>query len=368
MTLGFRGSSSTPERHAMSTWRSDLSPSAVRRLPSDLLHPDHEMYRRLLAGVIRLDQWDPTQSANLAAALYADLRTKQPHMLATDLGHVLAGRLDVDRPSIFAAPRSGYHGHASDPATLVFGAWLSSVDLPAHETLAPFSRQTTLDAKGHLADRGIIWEPIENISHAPMPQVNAIVLHRTASRTARGTLDTWRTREAGTGAHFLIDRDGTIQQTVSVDRQAWHVGAIRSRGEVEGTITPEDQRELSAARNSQAEWRGTAVRAVSRIESGRPYPERYPTNADSIGIEVVARYHPDTQRWDDPTLEQTMAITRLVESLQRNFGLTDEDVYAHDAISRKTPGEGNGLYVAALAGPTPSIDDAGRVPATGPQR
>ncbi|WP_165942311.1 peptidoglycan recognition family protein [Luteimonas terricola] len=341
---------------------------STARLPLDPLHPDHEMYQRLLAGVAALDRWEPAQASNLAAALYADLRAKQPHMLASDLGRVLAGDPMAQRPSLFAAPRSGYHAHTSDPAILLFSTPITAADHPASQTLMPFGRHTTIDHTGYLTDPGITRTPISAISHAPMPQVNGVVLHRTESSTAASTLSTWRARDAGTGAHFLIDRDGTIHQTVSVNRQAWHVGAIRSRGEVEGTITMDDRRELDAARNGQAEWRGPAVRAVSRIESSRPYPERYPGNADSIGIEVVGRYHPATQRWDDPTPEQTAAINLLMESLQRNFGLTDEDVYEHDAISRKTPGEGAGLYVPAPPGLGPDAADAGRVPVAGPQR
>lgn len=338
------------------------------RLPSDALHPDHEMYQRLSAGVAALDRWSPEQSANLAAALYADLRTRQPRMLAADLGRVLAGDPAAERPSVFAAPRAGYHSHTSDPAALLFSAPVAAAERPAHEALAPFGRHITIDRAGFLLDAGITRTPIPAISHAAMPQVNGIVLHRTESSTAASTLATWRNRDAGTGAHFLIDRDGTVHQTVSVDQQAWHVGAIRSRGEVEGTITPDDQRELLAARGDQSEWRGTAVRAVSRIESGKPYPERYPTNADSIGIEVVGRYHPATQRWDDPTPQQTASINRLMESLQRNFGLGNEDVYEHDAISRKTPGEGAGLYTPAAPGVGLDTDDAVRVPIPGQHR
>src|SRR5690606_8103386 len=93
--------------------RIDLTGSSTARLPLDPLHPDHEMYQRLLAGVTALDRWGPAQASNLAAALYADLRTKQPHMLASDLGRVLAGDPIAQRPSLFAAPRSGYHSHTS---------------------------------------------------------------------------------------------------------------------------------------------------------------------------------------------------------------------------------------------------------------
>jgi len=340
-----------------------------KRLPSDPLHPDHEMYQRLLEGVLALNLWDPRQNGNLAAALYADLRGKQPHMLASDLGPVVIGDPAAERPSLFATPRAGYHAHTGDPAALIFSAPVAAAERQATEALAAFSRQTTIDHNGYLTDPGITRAPIARIAHGPMPQVNGIVLHRTESSTSDSTLNTWRTREAGTGAHFLIDRDGTIHQTVSVDRQAWHVGAIRSRGEVEGTITAQDQRELDAARGGQAEWRGAAVRAVNRVEATRPYPERYPTNADSIGIEVVGRYDPATQTWDAPTPGQAAAIQHLIGSLQRNFGLTNEDVYQHDVISRKTPGEGAGLYdTSADPGVAPAAPDLGGLPRPAPQR
>lgn len=237
---------------------------------------------------------------------------------------------------------------------------------PAPQSLAPFGRETTIGPDGFLTDPGITRTPVAKIEHGAMPQVNGIVLHRTDSSTAAGTLSTWRTRADATGAHFLIDVDGTINQTVSVDRQAWHVGPVRSRGEVEGTITPGDQRELDSARGTTPEWRASAVKAVSAVEATRPYPERYPSNGDSVGIEVVGRYNPATQTWDPPTAAQQASIQRLVGTLQNNFGLNDHDVYQHDVISRKTPGEGAGVYTPA-APAVPAPDAAGMSPA-GPSR
>lgn len=335
------------------------------RLPSDPLHPDHEMYQRILAGVQDLQRWSPEHNANLAAALYAEIRSRQPHMAARDIGQVVAGDADAPRPSIFALPRAGYHVHDPDPAALRFGVAVEAASRPAHATLAPFGRETTIGRDGFLTDPGVVPSAIARIAHGVMPHVNGIVLHRTESSTAASTLHTWKSREAGTGAHFLIDTDGTIHQTVSVDGQAWHVGAVRSRGEVEGTITPDDQRELDAARGTTPEWRASAVRAVSRIESTRPYPERYPTNGDSVGIEVVGRYNAATRTWDPPTEAQRASIQRLVGTLQNNFGLTDHDVYEHDIISRKTPGEGAGLYAPAV--PAVVADAPGMSPA-GPSR
>jgi N-acetylmuramoyl-L-alanine amidase len=343
-----------------------MAGSPTVRLPSDPLHPDHEMYQRVLTGVQGLQRWTPEQNANLAAALYADIRSRQPHMAAQDIGQVVAGDPRAPQPSVFALPGAGYHTHDADPAALRFGVPIAAASRPAHTSLAPFGRDTTIGQDGFLTDPGIVRTAVPRIEHGAMPQVNGIVLHRTESSTAAGTLSTWRTREAGTGAHFLIDTDGTIHQTVSVDRQAWHVGAVRSRGEVEGTITPGDQRELDAARGTTPEWRGTAVRAVSRIESTRPYPERYPTNGDSVGIEVVGRYNAATSTWDPPTTEQRASIRRLVGTLQNNFGLNDHDVYQHDVISRKTPGAGAGLYTPVVP-PAPAADAAGVSPA-GPTR
>jgi hypothetical protein len=330
------------------------------RLPSDPLHPDHEMYQRILAGVQDLQRWTPAQNTNLAAALYAEVRSRQPHMAAQDIDRIVAGDPDAARPSVFALPRAGYHTHDPDPAALRFGASIEAVSQPAQSSLAPFARETTIGRDGFLTDPGIVRTQVHKIEHGAMPQVNGIVLHRTESSTAASTLNTWRTRAAGTGAHFLIDTDGTIHQTARVDRQAWHVGAVRSRGEVEGTITPGDQRELDAARGGLPEWKGTAVRAVGRVESTRPYPERYPTNGDSVGIEVVGRYNAATQTWDPPTAAQTASIQQLVGTLQNNFGLTDHDVYQHDVISRKTPGEGAGLYVPHAPAPdAPGMSSAG---------
>lgn len=89
---------------------------------------------------------------------------------------------------------------------------------------------------------------------------------------------------------------------------------------------------------------GNDFTAVNRVESGKPYPQRYPTNADSIGIEAVATYDERARTWQAPTEQQTASIRRLVGILQQNYGLNDNDIYQHDVVSYKTQGEGGGLY------------------------
>lgn len=336
---------------------------STTRLPSDPLHPDNEMYQRVLTGVQGLGQFNAEQSANVAAALYADIRSRQPHMAASDIGQIVAGDPKAPQPSVFALPRADYHSHNADPAALRFTAATASATRPAQESLAPYGREISIGADGFLTDPGITRTAIPRLERGEMPQVDGIVLHRTESSTASSTLNAWR-NDRPYGTHFLIDKDGTIHQTSSLNRQTAHVGPIRSRGEDEGTIPAAEQRELDAARRAVT---GTSARvaAVNGIEADKPYPERYPSNRDSVGIEVVGRYNQATQTWDAPTPEQTASIQRLVGTLQNNFGLTDHDVYQHDRIAYKTAGEGAGLYTPAAA--VPAADPAG-VSTGGPTR
>jgi N-acetyl-anhydromuramyl-L-alanine amidase AmpD len=56
-----------------------------------------------------------------------------------------------------------------------------------------------------------------------MTHVQGIIVHQTGSPTARSTLNGYGVARAN-GAHFLIDKDGTIYQTASVLKQTAHVG------------------------------------------------------------------------------------------------------------------------------------------------
>src|SRR5690606_24266595 len=88
-------------------------------------------------------------------------------------------------------------------------------------------------------------------------------------------------------------------------------------------------------------------------EKVKDYPERYPVNEDSVGIEVVSRCinncgpnDAGTPEWEAPTPEQAESIADIVGILQDAYSLADADVYEHDVISYKTPGEGAGLWSA----------------------
>jgi N-acetyl-anhydromuramyl-L-alanine amidase AmpD len=78
----------------------------------------------------------------------------------------------------------------------------------------------TIDQDGVIRDARVKVELISQIAHGPLIHIDAIVVHQTDSSTAKGTLAGYRTDSKGLGTHFLIDKDGTIYQTVALKKSA----------------------------------------------------------------------------------------------------------------------------------------------------
>lgn len=79
-------------------------------------------------------------------------------------------------------------------------------------------------------------------------------------------------------------------------------------------------------------------KAIDAIERGKGYPDRYPVNADSVGIELVGR-HLDDATYEPVTGAQAMSLQWLIDALYANFGLGASDVFRHPEVSYKNPGE-----------------------------
>ena len=178
---------------------------------------------------------------------------------------------------------------------------------------------------------------LESNDHDPLVKKDAIVIHQTGAETAQSTFNQYenpgsKSRE-GVGAHFLVDTDGTIYQTAGLDRQAWHVGQVKSRCQEEGTCSPADEQALKKA----------GPQAIDDYEKKKAYPDRYPTNQDSIGIEVVGAFDKKTGQYSPPTDAQIKATGGLVNALRAKYGIGEKDVYPHEQISHKSPGEGSGF-------------------------
>ncbi|SHN46173.1 N-acetylmuramoyl-L-alanine amidase [Chitinophaga sp. CF418] len=73
---------------------------------------------------------------------------------------------------------------------------------------------------------------------------------------------------------------------------------------------------------------------------GEVKDKSYPTNSNSIGIEVVGAFNDETEEWEPVTPEQIISTAWLTNNLLNRYGLGFDDIYSHDQISKKEPGEG----------------------------
>ncbi len=80
------------------------------------------------------------------------------------------------------------------------------------------------------------------------------------------------------------------------------------------------------------------VKALDAHERAKTYPQRYPINGDSIGIEIVGRSI-DAKTYESVTSEQNNSLQWLTGELYAHFSISQQDVYRHPAVSYKNPGE-----------------------------
>ena len=187
-------------------------------------------------------------------------------------------------------------------------------------------------------------------------QTKAIILHRTNTDTSLQAVNGFL---GGLGTHFLIDTDGTIYQCASLYKYTQHVGKIGSK------CYDNDTCDENYKKTILGYYQGKIPKQIhdnvrKEEEKNFTYPNRYPINSESIGIEVVGKANNlkilpidkkypqiifNTATWDTPTQAQKDSIKNLVEILKEEYNLSDDDVYEHDDISlQKTRGEAKGLY------------------------
>lgn len=187
-------------------------------------------------------------------------------------------------------------------------------------------------------------------------QTKAIILHRTNTDTSLQAVNGFL---GGLGTHFLIDTDGTIYQCASLYKYTQHVGKIGSK------CYDNDTCDENYKKTILGYYQGKIPKQIhdnvrKEEEKNFTYPNRYPINSESIGIEVVGKANNlkilpidkkypqiifNTATWDTPTQAQKDSIKNLVEILKEEYNLSDDDIYEHDDISpQKVRGEAKGLY------------------------
>ncbi|PXF29915.1 hypothetical protein WH50_18365 [Pokkaliibacter plantistimulans] len=178
------------------------------------------------------------------------------------------------------------------------------------------------------------------IEHGPIGQINAIVLHRTGAPTARSTLAAYSNKTAG--AHFLISETGKIYQTASLGQKCWHVGQLRSRCEKAHSCSDEEARKITDILNRKNTGWSKKFTLISRMEAAKPYPLRFPSNNDSIGIEITGTLADSSHRYETPNDLQLKSVYWLLDGLISKYGVTLEDIYAHGPIAHKDENESEG--------------------------
>ncbi|MET3217791.1 UNVERIFIED_ORG: N-acetyl-anhydromuramyl-L-alanine amidase AmpD [Burkholderia territorii] len=195
-----------------------------------------------------------------------------------------------------------------------------------------------ISKQGHVDAERIQVKIFSEIERSPMNTVNGIVVHQTDSPTAESTFNSYRKKGAN-GAHFLIDKDGTIYQTASLIKRTNHVGKLKSRC----IITHEcPAAELKIASGMEHKYTKLSIH-----EHKKTWPNRYPSNNDSIGIELVGESHdkdvPGTNRkekvYEDVTEKQNSSLQWLIKELTETLYISSQEIYRHPQLSYKTPTE-----------------------------
>lgn len=205
---------------------------------------------------------------------------------------------------------------------------------------------------GKVIDKRVEIKTYSSIEHGAIGKVTSIVLHRTGSSKTEGTLDAYAKGQK-TGAHFLIDKSGHIYQTANLKKSCHHVGILLPRCDIEKNCDPNELKTITALIHEKGFSFSRRASNLSRHESGKKYPLRYPNNNDSIGIEVAGKFLEVEGSFEEPTLEQFSSLKWLVETLIEEYGLDlRSDVYAHGAIARKKVSEGAQLLQYLFSGAT----------------
>jgi len=192
-----------------------------------------------------------------------------------------------------------------------------------------------VNSLGHVIDPNVKLSINAHIERGAMSSVSGIIVHQTGGATAQSSLSSYANPKAN-GAHFLIDKDGTIYQTASLTQQTWHVGSLKARCVAEFRCTKTDRAALKRY-NPAAEH---------KRESAKTVPDRYPSNRDSIGIELVGGLTPakanepaEKRVYETVTAEQNKSLAWLIQGLRELFTIPPAEVFRHPVVSRKNPTE-----------------------------
>ena len=196
-----------------------------------------------------------------------------------------------------------------------------------------------IDAKGEVVDARIKRAISPALEIGEMKVVHGIIVHQTDSSNAASTLNTYKPTKDNpkpSGAHFLIDKDGTIYQTVSIYKKAPHVGNLKSRCVAQHPCSPTELKALKGQ---------NIGKQIGRVEAKKKWPAKYPSNDDSIGIEIVGEAFPKggpvvaKRTYESVTKEQQASLQWLIQELSFTLNVQMAEVFRHPTVSWKNKTE-----------------------------
>jgi N-acetyl-anhydromuramyl-L-alanine amidase AmpD len=192
-----------------------------------------------------------------------------------------------------------------------------------------------LDSQGYVLNARVQRTPRPLIEHGALQRISGIIVHQTGGASGASSLSSYTMQNAN-GAHFLIDKDGTIYQTASLFRQTWHVGKLRARCLAEHRCS---STELHALRHF-------SPRAEHRMETAKHVPQRYPSNEDSVGIEIVGavvagrgQNSAEQGTYETVNAQQNASLRWLISELTSTFSIPMTEIFRHPVVSCKNPTE-----------------------------
>ncbi len=209
-----------------------------------------------------------------------------------------------------------------------------------------------IDDQGMLLSAHVRAKRFPQIEKQPMVEVRGVVVHQTGADRAVSSFNSYGNANAN-GAHFLIDKDGVIYQTASVYKRTNHVGALQARCLAEYTCKPAEFKKSSAFPQTSVVDRTHAIEVLKSV------PARYPSNADSIGIEIVGKpnlppgkvapkgatprqqevYFNNNAVYEPVNTAQNISLRWLVAELIQTLKVSEKEVFRHPVVSRKNPTE-----------------------------
>jgi N-acetyl-anhydromuramyl-L-alanine amidase AmpD len=188
-----------------------------------------------------------------------------------------------------------------------------------------------VDTQGYVLNARVQRAPRPLIERGVLQRINGIIVHQTGGSSGASSLSSYAMQNAN-GTHFLIDKDGTIYQTASLFRQTSHVGRLRARCVAEHRCSPGELQTL----------KHFSPRTEHRMEMAKQVPQRYPSNEDSVGIEIVGavvagkgQNPAELGVYETVNEQQNASLRWLIAGLGSTFGIPMNEVFRHPVVSRK---------------------------------